>query len=846
MKKLNELQSYLTRLRGLMLTLIILCSIGSGNVWGEDYTLTTTITDGDYVIGCIKGTAGTDNSIRAINATITSGWGKYATVTPSGGKIANPSSDIVWTLTKISANSFSLKNGSVYYKITTGTGSGSVATQATSSTIYFAAVGSSTNAFELSGVSTFTVSSGNQLACNQGSGYGYRQYAQRTHETTATGISTQVRFYKKASPHTVTLMDDNSELEEASAGAGVTLPSRDGCPGYTFVGWTASWTEEQDEWTQVAPAIIPAGLYNPISDINLYPVYRKGSGAASATITTTLTAGKQYVIGAVKAAPSATLANNTAIGAIGFTGLYSSTSWGQYTTYTPNTSGEITAAIGSQYIWTLESITSGKYSFKNNNNASYPYIYLSTSTGSNQAGLNTTGQVYLENANATCKDAFLLHPSSTGTNKLLLNTNSNCGYRMYGSSQAASASMCPYIRFYEYNIDYYYISEPSCETVCADPTAATKGTFNRSTQVMPIDWTSAAGKVDVCYSTSSTTPAATPSASYTVVSDQTSSPVNLNVADKAAGNYYCWVRSVCDAENKSDWVAITGNYFTIPGHTLTINASPASSGTFTKSPNISTVVENRQVSITATPAAGYNFSSWSVSGTGAALSSTSTNPTTFTMGTANATVTGTFTAKPLVSISLSAASGEVYVGQYVTFDITYNPSDVLTKGTTLVATPSYCVTTGTTNMTLKITGGRSGVTITENVTETVSIKANADNTKTASVTITVKPLPLVHFTDVIHGESFSDVVATISANALVDSKTTPTHADFSGSGANTCEDEHVHLVGWILKDWADAHPNATSSEISGAGSTNYITAGAAINVSTFNGKTFYAVWSKVE
>lgn len=38
MKKLNELQSYLTRLRGLMLTLIILCSIGSGNVWGATYT----------------------------------------------------------------------------------------------------------------------------------------------------------------------------------------------------------------------------------------------------------------------------------------------------------------------------------------------------------------------------------------------------------------------------------------------------------------------------------------------------------------------------------------------------------------------------------------------------------------------------------------------------------------------------------------------------------------------------------------------------------------------------------------------------------------------------------------
>lgn len=40
MKKLNELQSYLTRLRGLMLTLIILCSIGSGNVWGATETVT--------------------------------------------------------------------------------------------------------------------------------------------------------------------------------------------------------------------------------------------------------------------------------------------------------------------------------------------------------------------------------------------------------------------------------------------------------------------------------------------------------------------------------------------------------------------------------------------------------------------------------------------------------------------------------------------------------------------------------------------------------------------------------------------------------------------------------------
>ncbi len=44
MKKLNELQSYLTRLRGLMLTLIILCSIGIGNVWGQASTHTSNVT----------------------------------------------------------------------------------------------------------------------------------------------------------------------------------------------------------------------------------------------------------------------------------------------------------------------------------------------------------------------------------------------------------------------------------------------------------------------------------------------------------------------------------------------------------------------------------------------------------------------------------------------------------------------------------------------------------------------------------------------------------------------------------------------------------------------------------
>lgn len=84
--------------------------------------------------------------------------------------------------------------------------------------------------------------------------------------------------------HTVTLMDNNATLTEASANAGVTLPSRAGCDGYTFAGWTASWTEEQDEWTTTAPTIINAGAYSPKADMELYPVYTKTEGGGSSTI----------------------------------------------------------------------------------------------------------------------------------------------------------------------------------------------------------------------------------------------------------------------------------------------------------------------------------------------------------------------------------------------------------------------------------------------------------------------------------------------------------------------------------------------------------------------------------
>jgi hypothetical protein len=96
---------------------------------------------------------------------------------------------------------------------------------------------------------------------------------------------------------------------------------------------------------------------------------------------------------------------------------------------------------------------------------------------------------------------------------------------------------------------------------------------------------------------------------------------------------------------------------------------------------------------------------------------------------------------------------------------------------------------------------------------------------------------------------FSAVAATIDEmdkRVVYLTKTTPTTSDFSGTTYNTCEEQHEHLVGWIESGWADEHPNATHSEIAGAGADVFYTAGASIDVEAQNGKTFYAVWSKIE
>ena len=113
-------------------------------------------------------------------------------------------------------------------------------------------------------------------------------------------------------------------------------------------------------------------------------------------------------------------------------------------------------------------------------------------------------------------------------------------------------------------------------------------------------------------------------------------------------------------------------------HTLSSAVSPAAGGSV--SLGATSVAEGSTTTATATPNSGYVFSSWSISGTGASLSSTTDNPTTVTMGTANATVTANFAAKTAASISFVNAgtpaptTSGYYVGDSYTLPSTNNYS----------------------------------------------------------------------------------------------------------------------------------------------------------------------------
>ena len=107
-------------------------------------------------------------------------------------------------------------------------------------------------------------------------------YAAGASVTTFGYVETITLFAKWERVYSVKLMDNGVErttLTEASAGAGVTLPSGNNCtPGsaFTFIGWTESAVELNADPVRPASATLhTAGSYTPTDDITLYSVYSR-------------------------------------------------------------------------------------------------------------------------------------------------------------------------------------------------------------------------------------------------------------------------------------------------------------------------------------------------------------------------------------------------------------------------------------------------------------------------------------------------------------------------------------------------------------------------------------------
>jgi hypothetical protein len=172
-----------------------------------------------------------------------------------------------------------------------------------------------------------------------------------------------------------------------------------------------------------------------------------------------------------------------------------------------------------------------------------------------------------------------------------------------------------------------------------------------------------------------------------------------------------------------------------PGYVLSTSVNPSASGTVTANPTNSVgmpaghYVPGTVVTLTANPAVGYTFSSWSGS---ADLSSTTANPTTITMNSATESVTANFSlivvATPTTT-SVSSSNNPSFTtapGNSVTFTATVTSNSTVNEGTVTFSDPAgdftcsggntvavsngtaTCTTSFTTEGSRNITAGYSG------------------------------------------------------------------------------------------------------------------------------------------
>ena len=331
--------------------------------------------------------------------------------------------------------------------------------------------------------------------------------------------------------------------------------------------------------------------------------------------------------------------------------------------------------------------------------------------------------------------------------------------------------------------------------------------------------------------------------------------ITINYTDVTYNNY---VTSCCDKN------------ITLSDPTITDAAGSGATITFDKSSPVATCGGETTVTATLTLPAGYEATALSFSGGSVSVSPEISLPVTATTvytltfdANTNATLTTTATvaAKTATAWTWTYNSGAIpdplvlYVGINKQLDVTYTPADLLNgqKNYTVTKTDAH-VSQGGKAYDYYTMRGAPGVTTETNSTVTFSL-----NGLSQTVNVTVKPQPKVYFVDIVHNETFDPVMPAVASYVANFVRQTPTHADVAEPGTgNTCEKQHLHLIGWIRSDYSKvedyldgtgAKPSITEltdAGTDGEGLSYYFEPNADINVEVYNGLTFYAVWAKIE
>lgn len=320
---------------------------------------------------------------------------------------------------------------------------------------------------------------------------------------------------------------------------------------------------------------------------------------------------------------------------------------------------------------------------------------------------------------------------------------------------------------------------------------------------------------------SAATDKATVGSSTGVVTGVSEAALVTITATQAAGTVYCGSSATHDIEVEAS---------SCTQYTVTAASNNNTYGT--ASAEAASLCEDGTTTITATPASGYRFVSWAVSGTGSSLSSTSTNPTTLTMGTANTTVTATFEAIPTHTLSAATETGDNSQGT-----VSVTPSTVAEGGeATITATPAsgyvfdHWVVTGTGSSVDDASSATATLTMgTANTTVTAYFRSSGGGAGSC----TVYMLDVAEVNNYYYNHTYGSVMKTKTGSSSLSfssgSCSVGTH-DFTkyfATGSNIlCFKTAQAITGIIVYGKGTGNNRTLSSVEVGATTSSYSTVGA--------------------